>query len=231
MDALTGKAILIAGASGGLGESVTRAFLDAGCSVAGVARAWKRELVPPGDFLPVEADLTSAAGCGSAVRSVLDRRGRLDAAVNLMGGFAAGGPLQSSSEETWDRMMTLNAKGAFLFFRAALPPMLEAGHGRLIAIGARAGVQPPAGLSAYAASKAALHALVLGLAAELRKTGVTANAVLPSTIDTPGNRAAMPDADYSKWVPAASLASLLLYLVSPAAAHINGALIPVYGQS
>ncbi len=231
MDELAGKTVLISGASGGLGEAVTRAFLAAGCRVAGAARSWKPDRVLAGDFLPLAADLTATEGCESVVGAVLERWKRLDAAIHLMGGFAAGGPLQTTSEAVWDRMMSLNAKAAFLFFKAALPTMLEAGNGRLIAIGARAGAQPPAGLAAYAASKAALHAIVEALAAELISSGVTANAVLPSTIDTPANRAAMPDADHARWVPAESLASLLLYLASPAAAHVNGALIPVYGRS
>ena len=223
--------MLISGASGGLGESVTRAFLDAGYHAAGAARSWKKDRTPAGDFLALEADLTTAAGCESVVKSVLDRWGRLDAAIHLMGGFAADGPLHEASEETWDRMMNLNAKSGFLFFRAALPAMLSAGDGRLIAVGSRAGVVPAAGLSAYSASKAALHALILALGAELKQAGVTANAILPGTIDTAANRAAMPAADFTQWVPAGSLASLLVYLASPEAAHINGALIPVYGNS
>ncbi len=231
MAILTGKTVLITGASGGLGESVTHAFLEAGCRVAGVARSWKKDRPPQREFLPLEADLTTSAGCDSLVKSALDAWSRLDVAVHLMGGFAADGPLQSTSEETWDRMMNINAKSGFLFFRAALPPMLATGAGRLIAVGSRAGVAPPAGLSAYSASKAALHALILSLGAELKHTAITANAILPSTIDTPANRAAMPAADFSQWVPPVSLASLLVYLASPETAHINGALIPVYGQS
>jgi len=228
---LTGRTVLITGASGGLGESVTRAFLDAGCRVAGAARSWKKDRTPSGDFLALEADLTTAAGCESIVQSTLDKWRRIDAAVHLMGGFAADGPLQATSEETWDRMMNMNAKGGFLLFRAALPSMLAAGSGRLIAVGARAGVVPAAGLSAYSASKAALHALILSLSAELKQSGVTANAILPGIIDTAANRAAMPAADFSQWVPAQSLASMLVYLASPEAAHVNGALIPIYGQS
>lgn len=231
MTALTGKIALISGASGGLGETVSRVFLAAGYRVAGTARTWKRDRVPEGDFLPLEADLTTAAGCEQAVSAVLDRWSRLDAAVHLMGGFAADGPLQTTSEETWDRMIALNAKGAFLFFRAALKPMLAAHSGRIVAVGSRSGVSPGAGLSAYSASKAALHALVLAAAEEVRDSGITVNAILPGTIDTPANRAAMPDADFAKWVPPAALAANILHLASDEAAHINGTLIPVYGRS
>jgi NAD(P)-dependent dehydrogenase (short-subunit alcohol dehydrogenase family) len=214
-----------------LGETVVRAFLDAGYKVAGAARAWKKDRVPEGEFLPLEADLTTAAGCDAVVTAVLEQWGRLDAAVHLMGGFAADGPIPATSEETWDRMMALNAKGAFLTFRAVLKPMMEAKSGRVVAVGSRAGVAPGAGLSAYSASKAALHALVLAAAEEARDSGVTVNAVLPGTIDTHANRTAMPRADFGKWVPPAALAAMIVHLASEDAAHVNGALIPVYGRS
>lgn len=223
--------MLISGASGGLGESVSRAFLDSGYRVAGTSRSWKKDRLPAGEFLAIDADLTTSAGCEKALQAVLSRWNRLDAAVHLMGGFASDGRLEATEEATWDRMMALNAKSGFLFFKAALRPMREAGKGRLLAVGSRAGAAPAAGLSVYAASKSALHALVLGLAEELKGSGITANAILPGTIDTAANRAAMPNADFTSWVPADSLAGLLVYLASPGAAHINGALIPVYGQS
>lgn len=229
--ATAGKVVLISGASGGLGETVTRKFLGEGFRVAGTSRKWDSERIPPGEFLPVEADLTTAAGCEMAVGAVIGRWGRLDAAVHLMGGFAMDGRLGETKEQTWDRMMALNAKSGFLFFRAALEPMLSAGAGRLVAVGSRSGVSPGAGLSAYAASKAALHALILSLAEEVKDRGVTANAILPGVIDTPANRAAMPRADFSRWAPPEALASILLYLVSEDAAHVNGALIPIYGRS
>ncbi len=231
MTASTGRVALISGASGGLGEPVVRAFLDAGYRVAGAARAWKKERIAEGEFLPLEADLTTAAGCEATVNSVRERWGRLDAAVHLLGGFAAEGPIQATSEETWDRMMALNAKGAFLFLRSVLKPMLEAGAGRVVAVGSRAGVTPGAGASAYSASKAALHALVLAAAEEVRDSGVTVNAILPGTIDTPANRIAMPRADFGKWVPPAALAATIVHLASEESAHINGALIPIYGKS
>lgn len=231
MTTATGKVVLISGASGGLGETVTRAFLDGGYRVAGTSRSWKKDREPEGEFLAVEADLTTAEGCRGAVRSTLERWGRLYAAVHLMGGFASEGGLETTGEATWDRMMALNAKSGFLFFQAAIEPLRAAGEGRLLAVGSRAGAAPSAGVSAYAASKAALHALVLSLAEELKGSGITSNAVLPSTIDTAANRRAMPGADFGRWVPAASIANLLVYLASPDASQIQGALIPVYGGS
>ena len=144
---------------------------------------------------------------------------------------AAGGAAQDTPLDTWDRMMDLNARAAFSLFRAALPPMLAQRRGRLIAIGSRAGVTMPAGLSAYAASKAALHALVQVIAAENVHTGVTANVVLPSTIDTAANRAAMPAANPALWVSPQSIAGLLVWLASDASQDVNGALLPIYGQA
>jgi NAD(P)-dependent dehydrogenase (short-subunit alcohol dehydrogenase family) len=228
---LKGKVILISGASGGLGEGVTQAFLEAGAEVAGVSRRWPPEASNMPRFLPVAADLTQESGCAAAVAAVLNKWSRLDAALHLMGGFAGGTRVHETSPATWDQMMNVNLRSAFLFFRAALPPMLKAGRGRLLAVGSRPGLEPVAGLAAYSASKAGLHALIRVLAAENKGTGVTANAVLPSTIDTAANRAAMPQADTSQWVVPGSIASLLIYLASDAAQDINGALVPIYGKS
>ncbi len=166
-----------------------------------------------------------------AVESTLAWGGRIDAAIHVMGGFASDGPVERTALATWDHMMSINARSAFLLFRAVLPAMQKAGRGRLIAIGSRSGEQPAAGQSAYAASKAALHMLVRVMAAELGHTSITANAILPSTIDTAANRAAMPNADANRWVAPAAIGELACWLCSSAAADINGALIPVYGKA
>lgn len=226
---LAGKTVLVSGATGALGESVTRALLAEGAQMAGIARSWPK--LPDDEFLPLVADLTLDGAGESAVRWTLKRFGRLDAAIHLMGGFAGGKNVQETRIEDWDQMMNLNLRSAFLLFRAALPPLLENKSGRLIAVGSRAGATPMAGLSAYGVSKAALHALVQTLAVENQHTGITANAVLPGTIDTPANRAAMPKADTSKWVTPASIAELIVWLASDASADVNGALIPIYGRS
>ncbi len=225
MPDLSGQVIFITGASGGLGEGVTQAFLNSGATVVGVARSWKGRS-PGVRFVGLEADLLRPEECRRAVQEA----GRLDAVVHLMGGFAGGQPVQETDEATWDRMLSMNLTSAFYVMRAALPALVAQGHGRIIAVSARASLEPGANLSAYNASKAGLNALVRTVAAEVRGTGVTANAVLPSIIDTSINRAAMPGADFSKWVTPASIASLLLWLVSDAAADVNGALIPIYGQ-
>jgi NAD(P)-dependent dehydrogenase (short-subunit alcohol dehydrogenase family) len=224
-----GHSVLITGATGALGQTVTRAFLDAGATVGGIARKWAPPAVPKGDFLAIEADLTGPAAAEASVEALISRAGKLDAVIHLMGGFAGGKPLQETDDATWDQLMNINLRSAFFVLRAALPRLLEKGKGRIVAVGSRAGQEPAAGMTAYAVSKAGLHALIRGAAAETRRTGVTVNAVLPSIIDTETNRQAMPRADYSQWVTPASVAGLLLWLASPEGADVNGALIPMYG--
>ena len=232
MPRLTGSNILITGATGGLGEAVVGVFVREGAFVAGAARRWASDDSVEG-LLKVRADLTTPEGAESAVRAVLDARGSLNAVVHLMGGFEMDGPLASTRTETWDRMMDMNARSAFLVFRSALAAHAAAPAGlrRLIAVGSRAGVQASPGAVAYAVSKAALHALVVNLAAEVVDRGITVNAVLPGTIDTEANRAAMPAADFSKWVRPESIAETLVWLASDGAPDTSGALIPVYGRS
>jgi NAD(P)-dependent dehydrogenase (short-subunit alcohol dehydrogenase family) len=165
------------------------------------------------------------------VRAVLEARGHLDAVVHLVGAFAMDGPLASTKVETWDRMMGINARAAFLVFRAALAASQSGELRRLIAVGSRSGEQASPGAIAYAVSKAALHALVVNLATEVADRGITVNAVLPGVIDTAANRTAMPGADFSKWVAPESIAETLMWLASDAAGDTSGALIPVYGRS
>jgi NAD(P)-dependent dehydrogenase (short-subunit alcohol dehydrogenase family) len=228
MATLTGKTILITGASGGLGGEVCREFQQAGAFVAGSAR---RSSELKHCDLAIAADLSTGEGAVEAVTTVLQSRPTLDAVIHILGGFSGGTTTQETPLESWDRMMSLNARSAFLVFRQALPQMVRQGRGRLIAVGSRAALTAPAGLSAYAASKAALHTLVEVIAAENKHTGVTANAVLPSTIDTPTNRAAMPDVSPALWVTPSSIAGLLVWLASDASQDVNGALIPIYGRS
>ncbi|MCC7154917.1 MAG: SDR family oxidoreductase [Bryobacterales bacterium] len=223
------RTVLITGATGGLGRTVTQTFLDAGAAVYGVVRKWKRDEIPAGAFKPVEADVTKAADCRASLARVLAEANRLDAVVHLAGGFAGGSRVEETDEATWDHMLNLNLRSAFLLFREALPVMRGARHGRLIAIGSRVGAEPAASMAAYVASKAALHALIQAIAAETKGTGITANALLPSIIDTPANRAAMPQADFSKWVAPRSIAACLVWLASDASADVTGALVPIYG--
>jgi NAD(P)-dependent dehydrogenase (short-subunit alcohol dehydrogenase family) len=218
--------VLVTGANGGLGTSVCQAFLDAGAAVIGVARVWKE----PVNFATISADVGTAEGCEKMVAQAL-QRGPLDALVHLVGGFSGGTPLTETSDQTWDEMMNLNLRTAFCAMRAALRPMTAAGRGRIVAIGSRVAVEPSPNFAAYAVSKAALVALVRNVAAEGKKSGITANIVLTSTIDTPQNRKAMPDADFTRWVTPQSIAKLIVWLASDAAADTSGAVIPIYGRA
>jgi NAD(P)-dependent dehydrogenase (short-subunit alcohol dehydrogenase family) len=223
------RVILITGASGGLGSAVTKAFLDAGATVAGVFLSG----APPVSherFLPIRANLSVPEEAASAVENARRRAGRIDALIHLVGGFAGGQPVAATDDATWKRMLDMNLNAAFYTMRAALPALLAAGRGRIVAVGSKTAVEPVAMLSAYGVSKAGLVALVRTVALEVRGTGVTANAVLPSVIDTPANRAAEPGADFSKWVAPQSIAGLILWLASDAAADVNGAIIPIYGR-
>jgi NAD(P)-dependent dehydrogenase (short-subunit alcohol dehydrogenase family) len=218
--------VLITGASGGLGIAVAKAFADAGATVIGVARSWPE----PAPFLTLAVDLTTAEGCDSMVEQALEH-GPIDALVHLLGGFGGGQVIAETSDKTWDGMMTLNLRAAFCAMRAVLKPMTAAKFGRIVAVGSRAAVEPLPKFAAYAVSKAALVALVKNVAAEGKDSGITANVVLPSTIDTPGNRKAMPQADFSKWVKPEAIAKLLVWLTSESASDVSGAVIPIYGRA
>ncbi|MBI3698084.1 MAG: SDR family oxidoreductase [Acidobacteria bacterium] len=164
------------------------------------------------------------------VEAVLDWGGRIDALVNLVGGYTGGPPLHQIEDATWNRMLELNLTSAFVLSRAVLPHLLERRSGRIIHTASRGAVEPFAGGAAYIVAKAGVVVLTRSIAAEVAGTGVTANVLLPGTIDTAANRAGAPGADYSKWVRPAALAETILFLISDAAREINGAAIPVYGS-
>jgi NAD(P)-dependent dehydrogenase (short-subunit alcohol dehydrogenase family) len=150
--------------------------------------------------------------------------------VHLVGAYAGGNPVATTDDSTFDQMINVNLRSAFRMVRAVLPGMVEKGSGRILAIGSRAGDEPLAGASAYNIAKAGLASLVRTVALETKRSGVTANLVSPSIIDSPSNRAALPSADRSLWVKPASVANLLVWLASDEAADISGAVIPIYGQ-
>lgn len=224
---LTGKTVIITGASGGLGNFVTRVFLRAGASVCGVSRSH----ADAGSirFHSIAAQVNSTAVAEHAVDETRERFGRVDALIHLVGGWHGGERLEETSESTFDQMMDINLKSAFFMMAAAARLMREQRSGRLLAIASRAAVEPQLNAGAYSVSKAALVALVRSFAAELAGTGVTANCILPGTMDTPQNRAVMPDADPSKWAQPCEVAELLVHLASNAGSGINGAAIPIYG--
>ncbi len=162
--------------------------------------------------------------------AVKARFGRIDALLNIAGGFRWE-TMEAGDAATWERMFAINLKTALNASRAALPHLLESGAGRIVNVGAQPANHATAGMGAYAASKAAVHRLTESLADELKLKGVTVNAVLPSIIDTPANRADMPKAEFDRWVSPADLAAVMLFLASDEARAVTGALIPVTGRT
>jgi len=211
------RVAVVTGVTGGLGPAVKQALEGAGLIVVGISRT--------------EADITKPAEVESAIARIVEQHGRIDVLVNVAGGFAGGKHVHESDAATWEHMLALNLTSAFLCCRAAIPHMLAGGFGRIVNISSRTAVQPVAGLSAYAVSKAGVLTLTQTLAAELHGTNVTANALLPSVIDTPSNRAAMPAADYSAWVKPEQIAAVVLDVVSDRWGIVSGAAIPVYGEA
>jgi len=224
--------VLIAGGTGALGSAVVRDLLESGhdCTVTWIVDR-ERERAE-GDFGErvslVHADLVDPqGGAEDAVAAVED----LEAVVNLVGGFFSG-PLAHETEwDDFDRMLHLNLAPAFNLARAAMPHLLERGGGSFVAVSARPALRPFAGSAAYSTAKAAVLAFIRALDADYRTQGIRANAILPSVIDTPANRAAEPDADHSKWVQPAEIARVVRFLVSDDSAVTSGAAIPVYGRA
>jgi NAD(P)-dependent dehydrogenase (short-subunit alcohol dehydrogenase family) len=229
MQELTGRIVIITGAKGGLGTSVTRAFLQAGATVAGVSRSIAASDFPHPQFTAFPAELSSRAAADEVVEKVAAAFGRVDAIVHLMGAWTGGALLEDTDTDTFERMLDVNLKSAFFAMSAAARVMRAQGSGRLLAIASKAAADPQPRAGAYSVSKAALVSLTRSFASELRDAGVTANVVLPGTMDTPQNRAAMPTADPSRWVQPCQVAALLVYLASDAAANMSGAALPIYG--
>lgn len=224
---LESKSVLITGAKGGLGTFVTERFLAEGALVTGVSRSIAATDFPHANFLALPSDLATLTDAERLVQAVLAARGRIDAVVHLVGGFSAGPRLPETGDESLASMFALNFHSAFHLFRAVLPAMRTAGTGRVLAIASRAAVAPAAGQAVYAASKAALVSLVRSVAVENADRGICANIILPGTMDTPANRAAMPDAAFQQWTPPREVAALLAYLASDDSAHLTGAVIPI----
>lgn len=224
------KVALVTGANGGLGSYVTRAFLDAGATVIGVSRKIQPSDFNSPAFTALPAEISTAAGAKSMVDTVVARFGRLDVVVHTVGGFAGGQSIAETDDATFQRMFDLNLNSTFYLLRAVLPAMRKTGNGRIIAIGSRAALEPGAGVGAYSASKAAMVSLIRTVALENKDVGITANVILPGTMDTPANRKAIPNADVSKWVQPSNIAGLMTWLAGDGGKDINGAVIPVYGS-
>lgn len=223
---LKGKVVVITGALGTLGKAVAEAAAGAGATVVAVDRVDGAKLA--GAEVAPALDLGNAQATRAAFASLAGKHGRIDALVNIAGGFSWE-TLADGSIETWDKLYQMNVKTAVNACQAALPHLPERG-GRIVNIGAAGAVKAAAGMGAYAASKAGVARLTEALAEELKARDATVNAVLPSIIDTPVNRADMPDANYSKWVTPQALADVIVFLLSDRARAVTGALIPVTGR-
>lgn len=230
MAELSQQVVLITGAKGGLGTVVTRACLDAGAIVVGSSRTIADSDFAHERFTGMAADIADADAAVRLADGVVARFGRIDALLHVAGGFAGGAPLHEIDDATWDSMMGLNARAALHVLRAAIPHMRRAGKGRIVAIGSRAGVEPAANIAAYSASKAALVSLVKTAALENRELGITANVILPGTIDTEANRKFDATAGNGTWIAPERLAALAVFLISDAGAQITGTAIPMYGR-
>jgi NAD(P)-dependent dehydrogenase (short-subunit alcohol dehydrogenase family) len=230
---VNGKAIAITGAFGALGAATALAAAEQGARLALIDRA---PHAPAGLFesagvgirLLTGVNLTEESQAAAAVRAAHEQLQGLDVLINVAGAFrwqtvADGDPA------TWDQMFAVNVKTALFASRAAIPFLKQSRQGRIINIGANGALKAGAGMGAYAASKSGVHRLTESLAEELKAAGITVNAVLPSIIDTPANRAEMPQADFAKWVTPRALAEVILFLASDAGAPITGALLPVTG--
>jgi len=230
---MEGKVVVVTGAFGALGRVVVEAAAARGASAAALDSAPSpsaelAQLLKPPILIVAGIDLTSADRARAAMAQVKSHFGGIDVLVNVAGGFTweeiAGG-----ASDSWERMFALNLKTTVNASQAALPHLVESGAGRIVSVGALAALKAGAGMGPYAASKSGVHRFTESLAEEFKGRGVTVNAVLPSTIDTPANRAAMPQADFGKWVAPADLAAAILFLASTEAGAITGALLPVTG--
>jgi NAD(P)-dependent dehydrogenase (short-subunit alcohol dehydrogenase family) len=231
---MAGRTILVTGGTGALGGAVVAAFLEVGWRAA---VTWidpkERERVAEREGLAlIEADLFDPAAVERAVaEAAADGTAPLRAVANLVGGYAGGARVHETALEDFERQFTLNLRPTYLVTRAAIPHLIEAGGGSIVCVSTRAAVQPFSGAAGYIASKAAVLAFVRAVGVEYRDDGVRCNAILPSVLDTPANRAAQPDADHSRWVPPAEIAQVVRFLCSEESAPVSGAEVPVYGRA
>jgi NAD(P)-dependent dehydrogenase (short-subunit alcohol dehydrogenase family) len=230
------RVVVVTGAAGNLGSAVAKAFEAAGAKLVLVDHKPERlprlfpELANAEDhYLATSVDLTDEAAVQEMVKEALKRFGRIDVLVNVAGGYWGGTLVHETPLDKWDFMFNLNARTAFVASKAVIPAMLEQGRGKIVNVGSRAALKGGAKAAAYSASKSVVMRLTESMSAELKKSGINVNCVLPSTIDTPQNREDMPKADTGRWVSPEALADVILFLASDAARAVHGAAVPVYG--
>jgi NAD(P)-dependent dehydrogenase (short-subunit alcohol dehydrogenase family) len=230
----SGQVALVAGGTGALGRAVSLAFLEEGAAVAVTYQKadelelLKKEAGSAASRIEVfSADVTSDSAVHEVVAAIVTKRGRIDALVNTVGGYAAGSPLWETDPKVFDQQFAVNFRSGLMLARATVPVMLKAGRGAVVNVASKAAVDHAAASAAYAASKAAAVAMIDSLAADLKGTGVRANSILPTIIDTEANRQAMPTADFSKWPKPEEIARVILFLCSDEAKLVHGASITV----
>jgi NAD(P)-dependent dehydrogenase (short-subunit alcohol dehydrogenase family) len=240
---MAGKVVLVAGGTGGLGRAVSLAFVEAGARVIvtfqrpgdldELKKAASAKLVAA-DSASLDGfnvDVTDEAAVAKLIDGIVERHRRLDCLVNAVGGYAGGVKLWEMETKVFEQQLALNLRAGFVLARAAARVMVKQGSGAIVNVASKSAVDHAAGASAYAASKAAAVAMIDCLAADLKGTGVRANSILPSIIDTPANRKAMPKANFSKWPKPEEIARVILFLCSDEAKLTQGASVPVYGDS
>lgn len=230
------QVVVITGATGTLGHAAARAYLQTGAHIVAVGRDPERlderfpDFVDRSDhLLAAPVDLAQADSVEGFSAQVRNRFGRVDVLLNIAGTFMSGTPVHELDPNAWDLMLDINARTAFLTTRALLPLMLEQERGKVVNVGARPGLRGRADMAPYAASKSVVIRLTESLSEEVKSQGINVNCVIPGTIDTPDNRASMPEADFSKWIHPEAIVDVMLFLTSDEARAMHGAIIPVYG--
>ena len=237
---LNGKVAIITGAAGALGSVVTRTFLQNRAKVVALyhreekyGRLYEKLGKLSDNLTGMKGDATLPDDCSRLVKTAIDKYDKLDILVNLVGGWSGGESLEKTDTSLWDEMMNKNAKSVFLCCKAALPVMIENNYGKIVNVSAKSSTREgrKRRSSIYAASKGAVNVLTLAMAEELVDKKININCVMPSTIDTDGNRKMMPKADFGKWVSKQNVADTILFLCSDKASDIKGTCIPIYGRS
>jgi NAD(P)-dependent dehydrogenase (short-subunit alcohol dehydrogenase family) len=226
---LSGKVLVVTGADGALGQAVAATLSAYGAKLALLSRAVGKGQPPAGARQYGGIDLTLETAAGPAMERIVQDSGRIDGLINVAGGFRFE-KITAGTLDSWDTMYRLNVRTAVVACQAALPYLLRSASGRIVNVGAMGAQKASAGMGPYAASKAGVARLTEALADELKDRGITVNAILPSTLDTPKNRLDMPTADFKRWVTLSEAAEVIAFLVSDKASAITGALIPVAGR-
>jgi NAD(P)-dependent dehydrogenase (short-subunit alcohol dehydrogenase family) len=237
MNEFEGRVAVVTGAAGNLGAALCRKLSSAGASVALLDRSVEAaaatvvDLARPDGAEAFAVNLLDQGSVDTAIDAVQTRFGRIDLLANVAGGFSMGPNLDGTEDDKWNLMFDLNARSVFHTARAVLPIMRAAGYGRIVNVAARAALHGQGNMGPYCASKAAVVSLTESMAEETKQLDINVNCILPGTVDTPQNRAAMPDQDHDSWVPPDALADVMLFLASDAARCVSGAAVPVYGRS